>query len=119
MLCDILLFAPPDRGVELEVCAVRLSDLRPGMEGIRLVVKVVSLDEPREVTTYSGLTHKIVDGLVEDETGTMELTVWNEKIEDVKTVVAGSVVEISNCFITYFKGVLIVNIGRDSEITSK
>jgi replication factor A1 len=118
MLCDILLFAPPDRGVELEVCAVKLSDLRPGMEGIKLVVKIVSLNEPKEVTTYSGLTHKIVDGLVEDETRTMELTVWNEMIKDVKAVAVGSVVEISNCFITSFRGVLSVNIGRDSEINS-
>lgn len=96
---------------------MKLSELRPGMEGVELVVKIVSLNEPREVTTYSGLTHNIVDGVVEDETGTMELTVWNEKIEDVVAVEIGSVVELSNCFITSFKGVLSVNIGRDSEIS--
>ena len=93
---------------------MKLKELRPGMEKVDLRVKVLRLDEPRQVTTNSGITHTLVEG--EDETGRMSLTVWNELIEQLTGVEEGSTVDLKGCFITSFKGVLSVNIGRDSKI---
>lgn len=95
---------------------MKLNELRPGMEKVDLRVTILGLKEPRKVTTNSGITHVLVEGEVEDETGRMGLTVWNEQIEQLKKVEVGSVVYLENCFITSFKGVLSVNVGRDSEI---
>jgi ssDNA-binding replication factor A large subunit len=86
------------------------------MENVELVVELISLEEPREVTTYSGLEHTLVEGLVKDGSGTMGLTVWNEKIEELEKVEAGDTLRLVGCFITSFKGELSVNVGRDSDI---
>jgi len=93
-----------------------LSELRPGMENVELIVDLMSLEEPRKVTTYSGLEHTLVEGLVKDGSGSMGLTVWNEKIEELEGIEAGDTLRLVDCFITSFKGELSVNVGRDSAI---
>ena len=91
-----------------------LGDLRPGMEHVDFTVKLLSLDEPREVLTSYGVTHVLVEGEVEDESGRMRFTVWNEKIQELEGIVVGSLVDLKDCFVTSFKGELSINVGRDS-----
>ena len=98
------------------MASVKIGGLRPGMENVDLRVRVLKLDEPRKVTTYTGLEHVLVEGEVEDETGRAVLTVWNEMIGHLEGVEVGDVAELRNCFITSFKGVIHVNVGRGSEI---
>ena len=94
-----------------------LKELRPGMENINLRVKLLNLNDPREVPTNYGVTHTIVEGIVEDESGKIGLTIWNEKIEALEGILSDSMIELKNCFITSFKGVISINLGRDSEIS--
>ena len=98
---------------------MNLADLRPGMEGVALSVKILKLKERREVTTNYGLVHSLVEGEVEDDSGMMDLTVWNEMIEQVNDLSAGDEVELTGCFVTSFKGVLSLNVGRDSGVKKK
>lgn len=86
------------------------------MEGVDLDVSVLRLEEKREVTTYSGITHVLVEGEVEDDSGTIGLTVWNDSIDQLMNVNLGNRLTLKNCFITSFKGVLSVNIGRESKV---
>jgi ssDNA-binding replication factor A large subunit len=86
------------------------------MEKVDLKVRVVGLNEPRNVTTYTGLEHVLVDGEVEDDTGRVLITVWDKAIEQLKGIEVDDVVELQNCFITSFKGTLHVNVGRDSKV---
>jgi replication factor A1 len=95
---------------------MKLNELRPGMEEIDLEVTILEIGKSREVETHSGLKHTIVDCKVRDDTETMELTVWNETIDELEKVKTGDHVKLINCFITSFKGVLSVNIGRESKI---
>jgi len=95
---------------------LKLSELRPGMEDVELAVELMSLEKPRTVTTYSGLEHILVEGVVSDGSGDMGLTVWNEKIEELEGVEAGDSLRLIGCFITSFKGELSINVGRDSSI---
>lgn len=86
------------------------------MEKIDLKIRIVSLNEPRKVTTYTGLEHVLVDGEVEDETGRAMITVWDKAIEQLKGVGINSIVELQNCFITSFRGTIHINVGRDSQV---
>jgi ssDNA-binding replication factor A large subunit len=95
---------------------MKLNELRPGMENLELIVEFLNIGEPREIETYSGLKHTIVECKIQDKTTTMGLTVWNDTIEELKKVEPGDKVKLSNCFISSFKGVLSVNIGRVSKI---
>ena len=95
---------------------MKLDELRPGMEHIELEVDIISIGEPREVETYSGIKHTIVECEVRDETNSIGLTVWNDTIEELENVNLGDKIRLINCFITSYKGVLSVNIGRESKI---
>jgi len=95
---------------------VKIGELRPGMENVDLNVRIINLKEPRKVTSYTGVEHILVEGEVEDETGRAVLTVWNDLISQLEGVEIDDLVELRNCFITSFQGVIHVNVGRDSEI---
>ncbi len=95
---------------------MKIKGLRPGMEGVDLEVSILRLEEQREVTAHSGITHFIVEGEVEDDSGSIRLTVWNESIEQLMNVNLCNRLELKNCLITSFKGVLSVNVGRDSKV---
>ena len=97
---------------------MKLKDLRPGYENVNLEVKILRLDNPKEITTSYDVTHIIVEGEVEDDSRKMNLTVWNENIKKFEKVDLGDIVELRNCFITSFKGVLSINVGRSSEVQS-
>jgi ssDNA-binding replication factor A large subunit len=76
----------------------------------------VSFEKAREVETHRGYKHLLVEGIVADDVTSRDLTVWNESIEYLKAVKPGDKVKLINCFITSFKGVLSVNVGRESRI---
>lgn len=95
---------------------MKLNGLRPGMDKIEIIVKLVGREKPREIETNYGVTHCIVDGEVEDESGKMALTVWNEKIQDINKIEIGEQIRLLNSFVTSFKGVLSLNIGRATLI---
>lgn len=95
---------------------MNLGDLRPGMEDLDLEVTVVSLEEQREVETHRGIKHVLVDGVVKDDFASRELTVWNDSIALLEGVKPGDKVRFLNCFISSYKGVLSVNVGRESGI---
>ncbi len=99
-----------------QVNQLNLNELRPGMENLELTVEILSIGEPREVETYSGIKHTLVEAEIRDDTTTMGLTVWNETISELEKVNPGDKAQLNNCFITSFKGVLSVNIGRESSI---
>lgn len=95
---------------------MRLADLRPGMEHLDFRVRVTKLKEIRKIKTYSGLEHSLVEGEVADDSGNVSFTVWNEKISELEGIKVRDLIEIKNCFITSFKGVIQINVGRDSSI---
>ena len=95
---------------------MKLIELRPGMENVSLEVELINLEEPRVVETYTGMKHTILEGVVRDASGSMGLTVWNEKIEEFDIKV-GEILKLSGVFVTSYKGELSVNLGRDSGVT--
>ncbi len=92
-----------------------ISILRPGMEHLTFRVKVTKVTGIRKVKTYTGVEHSILEGEINDGASSIGFAVWNEKIELFNSIAAGDSVELTDCFVTSFKGVLQVNVGRDSD----
>lgn len=95
---------------------MKIKDLKPGMEGVNLEVRVLKLEKPRRVKTYTGIEHTLLEGEVEDDTGRAPINFWNEKANEINGVGLNTRIKILNCFITSFKGILQINVGRGSEI---
>ncbi len=93
---------------------MKINDLKPRNKGIDLVFKVVSKGEPREVMSkLDGSTHRVSDVLVGDSTGTIILTLWDDKIDSVEE---GKVYKLENGYTSLFKNSLRLNVGRYGKL---
>lgn len=89
---------------------MKIKDLRDGMRRINIEAKVIQKSDAREVRSrYGNQTYQVADAIVEDETGTMKLTLWNEQINQVNV---GDTVKIENGYITSFRGEIQLNSGK-------
>jgi len=83
--------------------------LRKDVRGASLRVRVLSKNEVRTVKTKDGEAHRVVDAQVGDSTGQILLSVWDEKIELIRE---GDLIDITNGYVTRFKGRYRLNLGR-------
>jgi replication factor A1 len=51
----------------------------------------------------------VATAIIADETGTIKLTLWNERIDQVRV---NDVVKIQNGYVSSFKGEIQLNIGK-------
>jgi len=93
---------------------MNISELKPGMKRISLTARVVQISEPREVTTKFGETSKVATATIQDDSGTISLSLWNENIEKVHV---NDTVQIDNGYMTTFRGENQLNVGRYGTIT--
>ncbi|KPV64745.1 MAG: single-stranded DNA-binding protein [Candidatus Bathyarchaeota archaeon BA1] len=92
---------------------MNINDLKPGMNHVSMRVRVLSISEPKQITTSLGVEHEILEVEVGDETGSIALVLWDEKIIPIKV---GDTLQIENGFVTSFKGEWRVNVGRYGEV---
>ena len=92
---------------------MNIRDLKPGMSNVNMKLKVLNVSEPEQIITGKGIEHKILGLEVEDETGTMKLVLWDDKVIPLKV---GDVVQVENGFVTSFKGERRINVGKYGEV---
>jgi replication factor A1 len=90
-----------------------VQDLDDGRGGVSIRVRVLSESEPRTVRTKDGQEHSVVDVMVGDRTGTVPLSLWDERIHDVEI---GDIIDVENAYVNTFKGRLRLNIGKYGTI---
>ncbi|RLI04944.1 hypothetical protein DRO26_03645 [Candidatus Bathyarchaeota archaeon] len=89
---------------------LRIADLNVGMKSVSVKAKVVEVSEPREVfSRFSNRLNRVATAVVEDESGRINLSLWNEQIDKVKV---NDTVQINNGYVTEFRGIKHLNIGR-------
>ena len=93
---------------------MKICDLKPGMSHVDIKVEVVRTAETQRVSTGGGVEHEIQELKVKDETGTITLVLWDDKIVPLKV---GEALQIKNGFVTSFKGEWRINVGKYGEIS--
>lgn len=94
---------------------MKISELREGMRGVNVVAKVLDISEPREVRSrYGNQTFRVATATITDETGTIKLTLWNERIDMVNV---GDTVNVENGYVRTFRGEMQLNVGRYGKLT--
>jgi replication factor A1 len=89
---------------------VKVGDLTQYSRSVNTVVRVISKTEPRDVTSRADQSaHKVCEALVADETGSVYMTLWDEKIDELED---DSVIGITNGYINLFRGSIRLNLGR-------
>jgi hypothetical protein len=90
-----------------------IRDLRCGMKRINLKARVLDVPKAVLVFTRYGEYARVSNALIADETGTIKLCLWNEKI---KAVSVDSVVEIENASVTKFRGETQLRLGKNGRL---
>jgi len=91
---------------------MNIGDVKRGMSNISLKAKVIDISETRDVMTRFG-RRSVADATLEDETGQISLSLWQDQIERVSV---GNTLEISGAFVTEFRGKLQLSIPKSGKI---
>ncbi len=88
----------------------KIGDLNSFSRRVYTIAKVVSKNEPREVTSKNDNSkHQVCEALIADDTGSIYLTLWDEAIDDI---VEDQVLKLKNAYVNAFKGSMRLNLGR-------
>lgn len=91
---------------------MNIGDVKRGMSNIILKAKVIDISETREVMTRFG-RRSVADATLEDETGQISLSLWQDQIERVSV---GNTLQVSGAFVTEFRGKLQLSIPKSGKI---
>jgi replication factor A1 len=94
---------------------MKISELQSGMKRVEIEASVVDKGAPRQVKSRFGDDmYNVADAIVQDDTGSIKLTLWNEQIDQINI---GDNIKIENGYITSFKGEIQLNIGKFGKFT--
>ncbi len=74
--------------------------------------QITAISPPRDVSTSRGPS-KVADATLQDETGTITLTLWGE---DFTRYSVGQKLHLTDCWVKDFRGKLQVSTGRSGKI---
>ena len=94
---------------------MKINELKDGMRKVDIEADVVEKSDAREVRSrYTNETYRVADATIEDETGRITLTLWNEQVEQVNV---GDRIRIENGYIKSFREILQLNSGKYGSLT--
>ena len=101
----------PER-VKIEHPQIR--DLKLGMNRINLKARVIEIPKPKSIFTRIGNFAKVTNAKVTDETGIIQLPLWNQQID---TVAVGDTIQVENARVVTFKGELQLKVGIGGQLS--
>lgn len=100
---------------EREPVEANVAELRPRMKNLIISFQVVELGEEREVTSRNdGATHRVLDAIVGDSTGTVAVPLWDDNIDNIEV---GKTYLLKNGYTGLFRGNLRLNVGKYGELS--
>jgi replication factor A1 len=92
---------------------LKIKDLSIGSARVKVEGKVVNKSEPKTIKLWDGRDANVADAVLEDESGKIILTLWNDQIDMVNV---GDKVQIINGYVSNFKKEKRLNLGRYGKI---
>jgi replication factor A1 len=91
---------------------MKISELFVRQGGVEVEGTIKELNEPRIFNKF-GKELKVADAILEDDSGAIKLTLWNEDIEKIK---AGDKVRISKGYVNEYQGEKQLTSGKFGKI---
>ncbi|MCL4373640.1 MAG: OB-fold nucleic acid binding domain-containing protein [Candidatus Marsarchaeota archaeon] len=92
---------------------MKISELKVGTSNVTIQGKVVNKDEPREVVTKYGKRLSVANITVQDDTGTIAMSLWGNDIDSVNV---GDMIEVSNGYVNEFRGTPQLSTGKFGKV---
>jgi replication factor A1 len=74
----------------------KIGELRDGMRSVNAAGRVISIGEPREFTRRDGTKGRVASVVLEDETGVVRLSLWDDDVNALGDMPVGTVVAVEN-----------------------
>jgi len=91
----------------------KIRDLKTGMKGINLKARVLAISRPQQAQTKYNDYVMFANATLTDETGTVKLTLWNNRINSLSI---NDTVEIENAWVTAYRGETQLRIRRQGKL---
>ena len=91
---------------------VKVIELREGMDGVNVRVRVLEAGEAKVIETKSG-PRTISEAIVGDDSGRVKLTLWGRLAGSIKK---GEAIEIRGAWTTTYRGQVQLNVGTKGSI---
>ena len=95
----------------------KLADLRDGMSGVNVAARVAQIGGVREFSRRDGSVGKVASVLLEDDSGSVRLSLWGDEVEMLGELQVGAVVAVENGYTRMGLGAVGLNIGRNGRLT--
>jgi len=92
----------------------RIEDLKSGMNRIGLKARILEIPRPRNVITRFGNFATVTNASIADETGVIQLPLWNQQID---TVSVGDIIQVENARVVTFRGERQLRVGRGGQLS--
>jgi replication factor A1 len=89
-----------------------IKDLEVRQGNVDVVAEVIEVGEAREFTKF-GRTGKVATAKIKDDTGEVNLSLWNEQVDMVKP---GDKIHITNGYVNEFQGELQLTTGKFGKL---
>jgi hypothetical protein len=99
---------------EEKIVQPQIRDLKVGMKQINLKVNVIEIPKPYTVFTRLGQAKTVSNIKVTDETGIIQLPLWNQQIH---TVTLGDTILVENAHVVTFRGEPQLRVGRKGQLS--
>jgi len=93
---------------------LQIRDLKSGMSRINLEARVLEIPKPRSVVTRFGGFATVANASIVDETGIIQLPLWNRQID---AVCEGDLVRVENARVVTFRGERQLRVGRGGQLS--
>lgn len=91
---------------------MKINEIKRGMSNISVQGKIIDISNTRDVQTKYG-KRSVADALIEDETGQISLSLWQDQIN---RVAVGDMVNIIGAFAIEFRDKLQLSIPRSGKM---
>lgn len=92
---------------------MKINELKAKMGSVNIEVTVDDIEEPRTINKY-GRTLRLANTTVSDETGSIQLSLWNDQIDQVQK---GSRIKIENGYVNEWQGKIQLTLGKFGKMT--
>lgn len=94
----------------------KIGDLSESMGSVNVAALATQVGDKREFVRRDGTEGKVVSVLLEDETGTVRLSLWDDDADRSKDITEGSLIVVENGYTRSGYGGIDLNVGRNGRI---
>lgn len=91
---------------------MKVSELQAKQGKVDITLEIMKKEEPREFTKF-GMVGKVCNCTGKDDSGEIKITLWNDQVDQVQE---GNTIQITNGYVSEYKGELQLSTGKFGKL---